>query len=696
MNKENFEIIEDLFHYAFHSKTKIFIKFNQDILKYYYLFNYFNYNTSLINSNNWIFFEPKSDPSLQLIKNHFPIVIIGFNQYTYIKKMVKQLEDYTCDIIIIDNNSDFNPLLDYYEKEYKFSLLKMEKNYGHKVYEEIFITSLLGNLFIITDPDLKFNNDLPNNFIKKMINLSNHLKAGRVGFALLIDSDDIRPELSYAGMPLKQWEGRFWMNKISYPLLELYNAPIDTTFCLLNMIHNSNGLSIRIAGNFTCKHLPWHKNYYLELLDGEYEHYLINNKSTNYWMDKSKNNLDSIYDSDDEIELNDWIINKVTDLEGLAINIGYYNKKLNNKFKFVVNVGTKNISISKNEKIFDKNIVSIKNNLHDITWKQFIYENTIYDQELKLEIKFINIYYDGKEENIIEDLLYYSWINNINICIHLNINNWHTKLINSFDYLFNFFKIYYNDIILDNPIDFINKNKNIKILFCPNKNLLKDLFKQNMTCVIISYNQPTYIKNMVKQIEKYTNDIVIIDNNSNFEPLLEYYEKDYKYTLLKMKSNFGHKVYEKPFMDKIIGTIFILTDPDLEFNKNLPDNFIEDMIKISNYYQAEKVGFALLYDSPDIRTNIKAFGKTIKEWEKQYWTYKYYYPGFKNDIWSAAIDTTFCLVNKQNKGGHYRIAGDYLCKHLPWHKDFEKKISKDEYNNYLKNNISTNYWQNNI
>jgi hypothetical protein len=212
-----------------------------------------------------------------------------------------------------------------------------------------------------------------------------------------------------------------------------------------------------------------------------------------------------------------------------------------------------------------------------------------------------------------------------------------------------------------------------------------------MTAVIIGFNQYTYIKNMVKQLEKYTNDIVIIDNNSTFPELLKYYENDYKYNLIKMDKNYGHKVYEKPFMEYIIGDIYFLTDPDLEFNKNLPDNFIQKMIDISTYYEAEKVGFALLIDSDDIRNDIKSFGKSIIDFEKQYWMCKFYYPN--HELYSAAIDTTFCLINKQNKGGHYRIAGDYICKHLPWHKDFEKQLLKGEYEYYMKNNISTNYWK---
>ena len=710
MDGKEEDILEDIFHFAFHAKVKILIKLNtekwinKDLSRFNYLFEYYNYDIKLLKLNTWVFFEGKNDSNLQLFKKNMSIVVIGFNQYTYISKMIKQLELYSNDIIIIDNNSDYKSLLNYYNTEYKYTLLKMDKNYGHKVYEETFIVNMLGNNYIITDPDLEFNKNLPSNCIQEMIRISKEYKAGRVGFALLIDTDDIREELSYAGMPIKQWEGRFWMNKINHPKLDLYNAPIDTTFCLLNTVNNIHGLSIRIGGNYICKHKPWHHNYYLELLDDEYDYYLKNNKSTNFWIDKSKkdkviNEINSekvtripIEEIDEELNsfVDDWIINKVKNEKGLALNIGSVDiNTFVDKFKCILNISTNTSCVNKNVINYDNKIVNIKENKNDITLKQFIYDNTI-NNNLLQSIKFINISYDGEEENIIEDLLYYCWIIKSNICINFNITNWINKNVERYNYLFDFFNAYINNELI-NPLEYLKSNTNIKILFIPNINLSKDLFKKNMSCIIIGFNQPTYIKKMVTQLEKYKTDIIIIDNNSDFKPLLDYYKNDYKYTLLKMKTNIGHKVYEKSFMEKIIGDIFIVTDPDLEFNKYLPSNFIENMINISNYFQAEKVGFALEYKANNIRKDIKAFGKSIEEWEKQYWTTSFFYPN--HEIWSAAIDTTFCLINKQNKGGHYRIAGNYLCKHLPWYIGFEKEIPIDEYNYYLKNNISTNYWK---
>jgi hypothetical protein len=211
-----------------------------------------------------------------------------------------------------------------------------------------------------------------------------------------------------------------------------------------------------------------------------------------------------------------------------------------------------------------------------------------------------------------------------------------------------------------------------------------------MSAVIIGYNQPTYIKKMVNQLEKYTNDIIIIDNCSTYTPLLEYY-KEYKYTLLRQNKNYGHEVYKNIFMDKVVGPIYILTDPDIEFNKNLPNNFIEELVNISNYYQAERVGFALLYNTNDIRNECIHQGKSITNLESVNWIYKFLYKDY--EIYSGKIETTTCLINRNNKGDHYRIAGNYTCKHKPWHKNFEKEMPYEEYYNYLNNNISTIYWK---
>jgi len=373
-----------------------------------------------------------------------------------------------------------------------------------------------------------------------------------------------------------------------------------------------------------------------------------------------------VYNDKDKLTNSNDIINN---LKIDNSKIDEYINKFKNKNKVFINISFENLNEYNyffKEIIECNNLVQIKNR-DDVTLKELLFNNVYRNSKT---IAFI--YYNIDNLSNLEDLFHHSFINKIPLLLKINIE------INKYNYLLSYFN-YDKNIIIGNYVLF--QPKNVPSL---------QMVKKNISVLIIGYNQFTYIKNMVSQLEKYTNDIVIIDNNSSYEPLLNYYKNEYKYSLLKMDKNYGHKIYEKDFLKGIFGDLYILTDPDLEFNKNLPNNFIEEMINISTYYEAEKVGFALLIDANDIR-NVISFGKSIIDFEKQYWMCKFYYP--KHELYSAAIDTTFCLINKNNKGGHYRIAGDYTCKHLPWHIGFEKQLVKGEYEYYNKNNISTNYWK---
>jgi len=78
-------------------------------------------------------------------------------------------------------------------------------------------------------------------------------------------------------------EKTFWEKKIE-DIYELYEADIDTTFCLVNKKGEYNK-KIRIAGNFTAKHLPWYKHNSVYNI---YENYKLCNKTTNISTTSSK------------------------------------------------------------------------------------------------------------------------------------------------------------------------------------------------------------------------------------------------------------------------------------------------------------------------------------------------------------------------------------------------------------------------
>lgn len=323
-----------------------------------------------------------------------------------------------------------------------------------------------------------------------------------------------------------------------------------------------------------------------------------------------------------------------------------------------------------------------------LTLKQLIYDYIFTNEKIKNHpISFIKCDIEGGEENILEDILYFAFHNKCKAYISFHLDWWKSKKITDFEYLFTFFKTNCSD---QNICEYIKKHPFSSLLFEPLKTG-NPLIKKNMPAIIIGYNQFTYIKNMIEQLEKFTNDIIVIDNNSSYKPLLDYYENDFKYTLLRQKTNGGHTIYTDRYIQNLVGDFYILTDPDLEFNSKLPANFIQVLIDVSHHFGAHRVGLALCVDSPDIRTDIQFHGHTIKEWESQFWKHPLSYPDNPTlQLYDAAIDTTFCLINKRPKNQlHIRIAGDYTCFHLPWHKDFKSKLQNGEYETYTQNNVSS-------
>lgn len=203
--------------------------------------------------------------------DNIPILILCFNNYKYVDNTIKQIlainTNYGKNIKIVNNSSTCADTIEY--------LNKISKNYW--VYNSIntgpWITPNnhadiyheMPAKYIVTDPDLQFNDNLPHNFIDIMSELSDKYQAGRLGLALDITDFNEMFEFLYTydsdnkWHNIYEWEKRYWNNRIDDDQYELYYAPIDTTFAILNK-NFSFERHIRIAGDFTAKHLPWYKN----------------------------------------------------------------------------------------------------------------------------------------------------------------------------------------------------------------------------------------------------------------------------------------------------------------------------------------------------------------------------------------------------------------------------------------------------
>lgn len=278
---------------------------------------------------------------------------------------------------------------------------------------------------------------------------------------------------------IQQWERGFWKKRLNDPDYELYEADIDTTFCLINKNY-LNKKSVRIAGNFTVKHLPW---YIDNEVNNVYENYLLNSKTTlistfashiishinKNFVKIFKNKEFFLIDADPKnTNLPFWkdiysnweadmfeIFDKYLSTDKIFIDIGgwigttamYGSRK--SKHVYVVEADSKSyddlkVNLKTNCK---NNYTLIHNAIYNIDDTTFYKETDIPVKTITLEriikqyeispsdISLIKVDIEGGEEHILSDLIDFRNKYNVPLCIRFQYNRWSDKNLDRFSFL---------------------------------------------------------------------------------------------------------------------------------------------------------------------------------------------------------------------------------------------------------------------
>ena len=198
-----------------------------------------------------------------------PIVINNFNRLTTTRKLVEDLTNlgYT-NVHILDNNSTYPPLLAYYDTN-PCTIKKLESNMEFlAIYNSGYINEWLGKRewMAYTDCDIELNPNTPKDFIETLIRTTERYNKTKGGLALKISD---LPTNDYADH-YKWRELRDHWSKELEP--DVYDACVDTTFCVIKPGRPFDYQAIRMGGNFTAKHKPWYTDF--SNLDEEELYYL--------------------------------------------------------------------------------------------------------------------------------------------------------------------------------------------------------------------------------------------------------------------------------------------------------------------------------------------------------------------------------------------------------------------------------------
>ncbi len=210
-----------------------------------------------------------------------PIIIPSYNQLTYLRNLINWWHFYypENEIIILDNGSDYGPLLQYYkdfDTTISATIIMYSENICAKNLKEFIETSIKGkyDYYVISDPDIMPHPNTPPNFLeiwKGFIDKGYH----RVGFNLITDN-------------LPNWLNEKEMivgneNELLRNPVEEYNrhigflAPIDTTFAMYSTKNSgwSSPMNSRDWSNslriFDAFHLGWYQH--TDYVNPEMDHY---------------------------------------------------------------------------------------------------------------------------------------------------------------------------------------------------------------------------------------------------------------------------------------------------------------------------------------------------------------------------------------------------------------------------------------
>lgn len=214
-----------------------------------------------------------------------PVVINNRNRYTYLKELVSWLKSNGFErIIILDNASDYPPLLDWYST-CGMEVILTGQNLGPRaVWIYPGTRELVKGFYIYTDADVVPSESCRTEHVQDMITqLSRNVSLEKIGFALNIDG---LPDHFKLKNEVIKWESQFWQRKNG---LGYFEAPVDTTFAVYAPFARGGGecKAWRTDRPLVAHHKPWYED---SANPGEESEYYSKNAAplSSHWTELSR------------------------------------------------------------------------------------------------------------------------------------------------------------------------------------------------------------------------------------------------------------------------------------------------------------------------------------------------------------------------------------------------------------------------
>lgn len=190
-----------------------------------------------------------------------PVIINNRNRYTYLKMLIERLEGMGFhNIIILDNDSTYPPLLAYYHTIRNIHrVVELKDNVGHlALWKSSLWDEIKDQYYIYTDPDVVPAEQCPVDMPAHLLTqLKKYPSIEKIGLGLKID--DLPDHYSNKQQVL-DWESKYWKNVIAPGI---YNSEVDTTFALYRPFTDGKtwvAPAYRTGEPYVAYHMPWYEN----------------------------------------------------------------------------------------------------------------------------------------------------------------------------------------------------------------------------------------------------------------------------------------------------------------------------------------------------------------------------------------------------------------------------------------------------
>ena len=220
---------------------------------------------------------------------------------------------------------------------------------------------------------------------------------------------------------------------------------------------------------------------------------------------------------------------------------------------------------------------------------------------------------------------------------------------------------------------------------------------KNIHIVILNRDRLHPLIDQVNVLQrKGYNNITIIDNQSTYPPLLEWYNEsnlDVFYNTVTPNSNQAFRdlvLIGHPKFKDITSNWYVFNDSDIIPLESVPENFIEDLVNYAIRYNKTKVGMSIKIDDIDLNYPLNAW---VHGYESTYWT-----NGIKDgevELYPHPIDTTFAVHAPNTlpmwSNDTLRVGEPYIVKHAPFYYDPENLPADERYYLEHMNKQSSNW-----